>query len=274
MRAREKRAVVACLCGLWACEAPAPAPLVPAGLRAAAPAVPAAPALDVPADLRRALEEIESYVSMGFVDDARGVLAEVGPRISAHPALMQRLAELGLELEAPSEMDALLGDTPVPADAPVAAADEPLQLSEDFLHFTPSTALPTAPTETSPGAPADGDGFDIASELGDLFGAFSHSQNDGYRRHADGDRQRLYGSLGHALEGGSSLRVDLNFVRNRAQLPGASVRCPRMVAYCSGVSRARHSASVRVTRYCLADMGGIRDPWIVPAKHYGRHRPS
>jgi iron complex outermembrane receptor protein len=61
----------------------------------------------------------------------------------------------------------------------------------------------------------------LESELGDLFGAFSHSQNDGYRRHADGDRQRLQGSFGHQLEGGSSLRVDMNFVRNRAQLPGA-----------------------------------------------------
>ena len=92
-------------------EAPAPLPLVPVGLRAPAHVAPP-PASDVPADLRRALEEIETYVSMGFVDDARSVLAEVGGRFSAHPALQQRLAELGLELEAPSDMDALLGEAP------------------------------------------------------------------------------------------------------------------------------------------------------------------
>jgi iron complex outermembrane receptor protein len=56
---------------------------------------------------------------------------------------------------------------------------------------------------------------------GDLFGAFSHSQNDGFREHAEGDRQRLYGSFGRDLAGGSSLRFDLNLVRNRAELPGA-----------------------------------------------------
>ena len=155
-----------------------PAPLVPAGLRAqpapvpAAPAVPAAPIDSVPADLRRAIDEIDQYVSMGFVEDARGVLAEVGPRLSAYPALVQRLAELGLELEAPSEMDELLGQEPEPVAAEVPRADEPLQLGEGFLEFTPSTSLPTAlPAPASPGG--DGEGFDLASQLGGLFGAQS-----------------------------------------------------------------------------------------------------
>jgi tetratricopeptide (TPR) repeat protein len=159
----------------------APAPFV-TGLQAQA--VPAAPAAiaDVPADLRRALDEIESYVSMGFVDDARGVLAEVAGRFADHPALVQRLAELGLELpssfgapapelaarepaDEPSEIDSLLGDVPPPPSSePEAGADEPLQLSEDFLSFTPSTSLPSAPA-----APADGDGGGL--DLGDLFGA-------------------------------------------------------------------------------------------------------
>jgi len=123
---------------------------------APAPAPAAAPS-GIPADLRRAIEEIESYVSMGFVDDARGVLGEIGSRLAAHPALVQRLAELGLEVEAPSDMDALLGEAP-------SGAEEPLQLGEGFLEFTPSTSLPKAP-------PAGGDGFDLASELGGLFGA-------------------------------------------------------------------------------------------------------
>ena len=156
-----------------------PAPLVPAGLRAqpapapaAAAAAVAAPIDSVPADLRRAIDEIDQYVSMGFVEDARGVLAEVGPRLAAYPALLQRLAELGLELEAPSEMDELLGQEPEPVAAEEPRADEPLQLGEGFLEFTPSTSLPTAPSApASPGG--DGEGFDLASELGGLFGAQS-----------------------------------------------------------------------------------------------------
>ena len=42
-------------------------------------------------------------------------------------------------------------------------------------------------------------------------------------------------------------KVPGRFSASRAQLPGRSVPCPRMMRYCSGVSRARHSASVRVT---------------------------
>ena len=119
-----------------------PVPLVSKGLRAQ-PAPPAAPIDSVPADLRRALDEIEQYVSMGFVEDAKGVLAEVRPRLAAYPALLQRLAELGLEVEAPSEMDELLAEPSAPA-AEEPAADEPLQLGEGFLEFTPSTSLPSA----------------------------------------------------------------------------------------------------------------------------------
>jgi tetratricopeptide (TPR) repeat protein len=146
---------------------PPPAPVVTTGLRAQAAAAPADATLGVPADLRRALDEIESYVSMGFVDDARNVLGEAAARFSAYPALVQRLAELGLEVEAPSEMDALLGQ-PAAAE-PEAGAEEPLQLGEGFLEFTPSTTLPTAPA--APAAGGDGEGFDLASELGGLFGA-------------------------------------------------------------------------------------------------------
>jgi tetratricopeptide (TPR) repeat protein len=149
---------------------PPPAPVVTTGLRAQAAAAPADATLGVPADLRRALDEIESYVSMGFVDDARNVLAEAAARFSAYPALVQRLAELGLEVEAPSEMDALLGQTAAAAE-PEAGAEEPLQLGEGFLEFTPSTTLPTAPAAPAPAAGGDGEGFDLASELGGLFGA-------------------------------------------------------------------------------------------------------
>src|SRR4030095_16132278 len=69
-------------------EPKAKAPSVPAGLRAQPappPAAPAAPIDSVPADLRRAIDEIDQYVSMGFVEDARGVLAEGGARLAPHP---------------------------------------------------------------------------------------------------------------------------------------------------------------------------------------------
>jgi tetratricopeptide (TPR) repeat protein len=171
-------------------EPKAKAPLVPVELRAQPAPAPAAPIDGVPADLRKAIDEIDQYVSMGFVEDARGVLAEVGPRLAAYPALVQRLAELGLgldEAEAPSGFDSLLGEAggeeppasaapaavafePPPAPDEPPAADEPIQLGEGFLEFTPSTALPAAPPEPI-AAPADGDGFDLASELGGLFGA-------------------------------------------------------------------------------------------------------
>jgi tetratricopeptide (TPR) repeat protein len=149
---------------------PAPAPVVTTGLRAQPAPAPAAAASGVPADLRRAIDEIESYVSMGFVDDARGVLAEVAARLSAYPALVQRLAELGLEVEAVSEMDSLLGE-PAAEPAAEATAEEPLQLGEGFLEFTPSTALPAAPEPQPVATGGDGDAFDLASELGGLFGA-------------------------------------------------------------------------------------------------------
>src|SRR6185295_5498967 len=93
-------------------------------------------------------------------------------RLAGYPALVQRLAELGLDLEAPSEMDELLGQAPEPVAAEEPKADEPLQLGEDFLAFTPSTSLPKAPPAAAPAAPTgDGEGFDLASELGGLFGA-------------------------------------------------------------------------------------------------------
>ena len=163
-------------------EAPAAAaPTVTTGL-VAQPAPAAAPVGGVPPDLRRALDEIESYVSMGFVEDAKGVLDEMGDRFAGHPALVQRLAELGLEVQAPPFPvgdEFVLAEPPAPITA-APAAEEPLQLGSDFLEFTPTAS--SAPFETPAfegpldAAPAGaeipgGDGFDLASELGDLFGA-------------------------------------------------------------------------------------------------------
>jgi hypothetical protein len=147
----------------------APAPVVTTGLVAQAAPV-AAPVGDVPPDLRRALEEIEQYVSLGFVEDARGVLSDVGGRLAGYPALVRRLAELGLEVSGiPAAGPA---EELVPVEGPLspAAAEEPLQLGADFLEFTP-TPTPPMPEAAAPAPPTGGDGFDLASELGDLFGA-------------------------------------------------------------------------------------------------------
>jgi tetratricopeptide (TPR) repeat protein len=147
-------------------EAPPP-PVVPPSLVAHGAPV-TAPTEAVPQDLRRALDEIETYVSMGFVEDAKGVLGEVGARFAGHPALVQRLAELGLEVEAaPPADEGLLAGTLAPGDVP--PAEEPLQLGADFLEFTPTSPSP-APAEPPAGGDG-GDAFDLASELGGLYGA-------------------------------------------------------------------------------------------------------
>ena len=87
---------------------------------------------------------------------------------------MQRLAELGLGVDPapPTSAEELLLADEVPAPGPTPA-EEPLKFGADFLEFTPTTASPPAPIEVPEPPPAGGDGFDLASELGDLFGAQS-----------------------------------------------------------------------------------------------------
>jgi pilus assembly protein FimV len=149
---------------------------------------------DVPDDLQRVLSDVEQYVSLGFVEDAKEALAELGGRYTDHPAYKGKLAELGLEApgeaEAPS-LDVPLADYQTAPVAPVApppaspapgqggSPDEPLQLGEGFLEFTPAEPVPSGLSLDDPGPttapdPAAGEqegGFDLASELGGLFGA-------------------------------------------------------------------------------------------------------
>jgi hypothetical protein len=152
-----------------------PSPAAPVTIGLVAQGAPAAALVgQIPPDLRRALDEIESYVSMGFVEDAKGVLNEVGDRFYGHPALVRRLAELGLEAEAtpaPATPEDLVSTEALGAG--FAVAEEPLQLGSDFLEFTPTKPLAAAEAPPPPAPPGgDGtDGFDLASELGDLFGA-------------------------------------------------------------------------------------------------------
>src|SRR5690606_7430492 len=61
----------------------------------------------------------------------------------------------------------------------------------------------------------------IARGPADAFAAISHTRSNGYRDHAEGNRQRLYASFGRAFAGGAALRLDVNGVRSRARLPGA-----------------------------------------------------
>lgn len=58
----------------------------------------------------------------------------------------------------------------------------------------------------------------------DGFLALSQTQQDGYRDHAEQDRQRVYTSFGRSLSNGAELRLDLNAVRNRQELPGSLTR--------------------------------------------------
>jgi pilus assembly protein FimV len=152
------------------------------------------PVSDVPADLQRVLSDVEQYVSLGFVEDAQEALAELGGRYTDHPAFRGKLAELGLE--APGEADALSLESPAtdyqtapvqpvvpPTESPAPAGgtgpDEPLQLGEGFLEFTPAEPVPSGLSLDDPGPTTAPDasageqegGFDLASELGGLFGA-------------------------------------------------------------------------------------------------------
>ena len=64
----------------------------------------------------------------------------------------------------------------------------------------------------------------FAADTWDGYVAASHTVGDGYRDHADQERQRLYASVARRLAGGATLRLDANGVRNRQELPGALTR--------------------------------------------------
>jgi tetratricopeptide (TPR) repeat protein len=162
---------------------PAPAPVV-AGKPAPAPPPqivakqppppPAAPGL--PADLQRVLDEVESYMSLGFVDDAKEALHEIGQRYPSHPAILEKLAEHGIDLEAVEE-----APEPAPAPAQQAASDDlGLDLDAPSPDASPLDSLgDLTPPEPAPSfgamaAPAVPDGgIDLGAELGELFSAQS-----------------------------------------------------------------------------------------------------
>jgi tetratricopeptide (TPR) repeat protein len=147
---------------------PAAAPVSPAQLLATPPVLQEEVG-DLPLELRRPLEVIESYVAAGFVDNAREILEDLPPRLASHPALLRRLAGLGLE--PPPDEEELVSLEP-PAAMP---EDEPLQLSADFLGLGGSEpggqpAPVTLGTMSLPGPEPEPD---LSGELGELFGAQS-----------------------------------------------------------------------------------------------------
>ena len=55
----------------------------------------------------------------------------------------------------------------------------------------------------------------------DLYAAFTDTELQGYRDHSEQIRRRAYATVGYALPGGTTLRVDFGFTSNQEQLPGS-----------------------------------------------------
>jgi iron complex outermembrane recepter protein len=55
----------------------------------------------------------------------------------------------------------------------------------------------------------------------DIYLGLTDVELQGYREHSAQHRERIYNSWGWDLGGGASVRLDLNYVKNREQLPGA-----------------------------------------------------
>jgi iron complex outermembrane receptor protein len=55
----------------------------------------------------------------------------------------------------------------------------------------------------------------------DLYVGLSDTEVNGFRQHGDQIRRRAYASLGYRLAGGTTVRLDLGYVQNEENLPGA-----------------------------------------------------
>lgn len=55
----------------------------------------------------------------------------------------------------------------------------------------------------------------------DLYVGVSDTELDGFRRHGEQLRRRAFASFGYRLSGGTTVRLDLGFVRSEENLPGA-----------------------------------------------------
>jgi tetratricopeptide (TPR) repeat protein len=111
----------------------------------------------LPPDLERVLGDVDQSLTFGFVDEAKEALRHVGARYPGHPAILDKLDQIGLDRE--------LAETP----------SEEVSFDLDSLG-APST--PPSPMDGlgALGAPVSGpaptpDTFDLGAELDDLFGA-------------------------------------------------------------------------------------------------------
>ncbi|MBI3932875.1 MAG: tetratricopeptide repeat protein [Acidobacteria bacterium] len=156
-------------------KAVAPRPPLAQAPARPAPAAPVAPSL--PHDLRKVLDEVDSYVSLGFVDDAKEALREVGTRYPGHPAILEKIGELGFDQEVVEE-EAPAVEEPFGLGAeeelpPPPAAEEPSPLDEalgDLDLPEPEAPPPPEPFLQEPVGGETG-GVDLGAELGELFGA-------------------------------------------------------------------------------------------------------
>jgi tetratricopeptide (TPR) repeat protein len=162
-----------------------PAPLKAAPVKPAAPPPAAARALEsapgvkahppaLPADLQKVLDEVDSYVSLGFVEDAVEALQEIGARYAEHPALMAKIAELGLDraaLRKPAEAPA----EEAPAQGPLGDLELEGEIAPSFEEAPAETPAPEPlVAESAPVAEADTspfEGANLETELDELFGA-------------------------------------------------------------------------------------------------------
>ncbi|MGE3537944.1 MAG: TonB-dependent receptor family protein [Candidatus Tectimicrobiota bacterium] len=58
----------------------------------------------------------------------------------------------------------------------------------------------------------------------DVYIGFTDTELEGYRAHSEQVRRRLYSTYGYRLPGGTTLRLDLSYVRNEENLPGSLTR--------------------------------------------------
>ncbi len=58
----------------------------------------------------------------------------------------------------------------------------------------------------------------------DLYVGLSDAELDGFRQHGEQVRRRAFASVGSRLPGGTTVRLDLGYVRSEEQLPGALTR--------------------------------------------------
>jgi tetratricopeptide (TPR) repeat protein len=165
----------------------------------------------IPVDLVRLLEEVESYISLGFVDDAKEALREGAVRFAGHPVLVQKMADLGFDESAPAEEPP--ADDPFADEALAGSGETDLVSELDLGGSDPAPYDPLGDLQDEIGAPQEssatddllaeaagngggdaaydetpaaedllsttaetgmaGEGIDLGSELGELFGAQS-----------------------------------------------------------------------------------------------------